>query len=126
MKKKQPTESEMEVLQILWDEGPSTVRMINEKLNQVRDVGYTTTLKIMQIMTEKGMLKRVKSGKQHVYSAVLSKDSTRSAVLRKLLDGFFEGSAMKLAMHALGSGGSDKKELDEIRKFLDELEKKND
>ncbi len=122
MTKYKPTDAELEVLQTIWKFGPSTVKLVNEQLQELREVGYTTTLKIMQIMFKKGLLDREKRGKQHVYDATVSKETTQNQVIKKLADGFFHGSAMKLAMHALGSGKSSKEEIEEIRTFLKNLE----
>ncbi|HAN19755.1 MAG: transcriptional regulator [Bacteroidetes bacterium GWC2_33_15] len=123
-KKYQPTESELEILQILWLHGPSTVKFINEKQNEEKEVGYTTTLKIMQIMAEKNMLVVNKENKQHIYTPALDEDVTKG----KLLDGFvkktFSGSAMKLVMQALGNHKPSKEELQEIKKIIKNLENK--
>ena len=119
-----PTGGETEILRILWTQGPSTVRQVNDLLGQNRDVGYTTTLKLMQIMFEKGILSRTKSGKTHTYAPLLSEQEVQQDLVDKLLDTAFEGSAMKLVMQALGSHHSSPEELDEIRKFLDQLEQK--
>ncbi len=121
---KKPTDSELEILQVLWDDGESTVRAVNEKLSESRHVGYTTTLKLMQIMTEKGLLARRKEGKTHIYSPTVSKSSTQQQLLSKLLHSAFDGSASSLVIQALGNSKSSKKELDEIREFLNELDKK--
>lgn len=123
-KRIKPTDGELEILRILWTQGPSTVRQINDLLSQHREVGYTTTLKLMQIMFEKGILTRTKSGKTHTYIAQISEQEVQQDLVDKLLDAAFEGSAMKLVMQALGSHSSSPAELDEIRSFLDELEKK--
>lgn len=128
-KRIKPTDGELEILRILWTQGPATVRQINEALNALRspqdkEVGYTTTLKLMQILFEKGHLSRTKSGKTHTYTAVLSESEVQQNLVDKLLDTAFEGSAMKLVMQALGNHQSSPEELDEIRKFLDELEEK--
>lgn len=117
-----PTEKELSILQVLWKYGPSTVREINEKLSVAKKIGYTTTLKLMQIMFEKGILSRERNGKNHIYIAELTQENTQKRLLNKLLEGAFEGSAMKLVMQALGNGKSSKEELEEIRKYLDELE----
>ena len=125
MKKKsspKPTEAELEILQILWDSGPSTVRFVNDKLNLKKEVGYTTTLKIMQIMTEKNLLARDEENKSHIYSAVYKKDETQKVLLDKFLESAFGGSASKLVLQALGNRKTSKKEIEEIRKFLDEIE----
>lgn len=125
-KKYQPTEAELEILQILWQYGPSTVKFINEKQNEEKDAGYTTTLKIMQIMAEKGMLEVDKGSKQHVYSPTLDENETKG----KLIDGFvkrtFEGSAMKLVMQALGNHKPSKEELHEIKALIKSIENKQE
>jgi len=117
-----PTESELEILQILWQNGPSTVRFINDKQNENKDVGYTTTLKIMQIMAEKGMLTVNKESRQHIYVPALDEEETKG----KLLDGFlkktFSGSAMKMVMQALGNHNPSKEELDEIKNLIEKIE----
>lgn len=117
-----PTEAELEILKVLWQEGPSTVRFVHEQLARQREVGYTTTLKQMQILYDRGMLSREKQGKTHVYTALVSEKETRQQMLDKLVDTAFQGSAMKLVMQALGNGKTSMKELKEIRKFLDQLE----
>jgi len=126
IKKYQPTESELEILQILWHFGPSTVKFINEKQNEDKEVGYTTTLKFMQIMAEKGMLDVNKESKQHIYTPTLDEDITKG----KLLDGFvkrtFSGSAMKLVMQALGNHKPSKEELQEIKNLIQNLENKSE
>ncbi len=122
MIKPKPTEAELEILQTIWEFGPSTVRQVNDRLQELREVGYTTTLKIMQIMFQKGLLSREKMGKLHIYQAEVSKETTQNQVIKKLADGFFHGSAMKLAMHALGTGKSSKEEIEEFRSFLKKLE----
>ena len=125
MKKKlspKPTEAELEILQILWDSGPTTVRFVNDKLNLRKEVGYTTTLKIMQIMTEKNLLSRDEENKSHIYSAVYKKDETQKVLLDKFLESTFGGSASKLVLQALGNRKTSKKEIEEIRKFLDKIE----
>jgi predicted transcriptional regulator len=127
-----PTESELQILQLLWEFGPSTVRFINEKQNEHKDlsaeqagkagVGYTTTLKIMQIMTEKGMLSVNKESRKHVYAPNIDENETKG----KLLDGFlkktFSGSASKLVMQALGNHKPSRQELDEIKKLINDIE----
>ncbi len=122
MKPIKPTESEYEVLQSLWKNGPSTVRQVNEELSRKREVGYTTTLKIMQIMHEKGLLSREKSGKTHIYQAEISQSATQQAMLDRFVERTFEGSAMQLVMQALGNHKASPEELSQIRAYLDELE----
>ncbi|MEO0898979.1 MAG: BlaI/MecI/CopY family transcriptional regulator [Bacteroidota bacterium] len=120
--KQKPTEAELDILSVLWQNGPSTVRFVHEKLSASRQVGYTTTLKQMQIMHDRNMLSRRKMGKTHIYNALLSQDETQQDLLNKLVDTAFEGSAMKLVMQALGNGQTTQEELNEIRNFLDALE----
>ncbi|MEL6135405.1 MAG: BlaI/MecI/CopY family transcriptional regulator [Bacteroidota bacterium] len=120
--KKKPTDSELEILQVLWKQGPATVRQINEQLNQQRTVGYTTTLKIMQLMFEKGLLSREKSGKTHIYQAEVEQGEAQKHLIDKLLDTAFQGSTTQLVMQALGGRDTSQEEIDEIRRFLDELD----
>jgi len=117
-----PTEKELEILQELWVNGPSTVRHINEVLAVKTGIGYTTTLKLMQIMFEKGLLSRSKEGKTHIYTTLVTKKQTQGQMLDKLMNTVFNGSAMNLVMQALGNQQSSKAELDEIRAYLDKLE----
>ena len=126
MKKKntpKPTEAELEILQILWKEGPSTVRFINDKLNENRKVGYTTTLKIMQIMADKNLVKRNEESKSHIYTAAYKKDETQKLLLDRFLETTFSGSASKLVMQALDNSRASKEEIEEIRRYLDEIER---
>ena len=120
-----PTSSELEVLQILWKNGDSTVKSVNEELNMNKNVGYTTTLKIMQIMYEKGLLDREKSGRSHIYKPVPQKDETQNVLLEKILETAFAGSASKLVMQALGRSKTSKKEIEEIKEYLVKLERGN-
>lgn len=117
-----PTDAELEILQVLWAHGPSTVRFINNQLNQRKAVGYTTTLKIMQIMADKQMVSRQLDGRTHIYSPAVSQEETLSQLVDRLLDTAFGGSAMKLVMQALGNHKASKEEHDEIRRLLDQLE----
>jgi predicted transcriptional regulator len=117
-----PTESEMEILQILWQHGPSTVRFVNELLNQKKEVGYTTTLKIMQIMADKGLALRNEQARTHVYEAAVNEETTQKHLLDKFLDLAFRGSASKLVMQALGNHKASKEELDQIRELLNKME----
>ena len=117
-----PTEGELEILQVIWDHGPSTVRFVNDQLSREKRVGYTTTLKLMQIMADKRLLKRDTSGKTHVYTTAVSKQKTQQQLIDKLMTTAFGGSAMKLVMQALGNKKSTKAEIEEIRAFLDRLE----
>ncbi|MBK8969007.1 MAG: BlaI/MecI/CopY family transcriptional regulator [Saprospiraceae bacterium] len=131
-----PTESELEVLQVLWESGPSTVRQVNDQLNDPqttarstrrstgapREVGYTTTLKIMQIMFEKGLVSREEDGRTHIYTAAVSEQDTQSALLQQFVDATYRGSAMKLVMQALGNHEASPAEIDEIKMLLAQLE----
>ena len=118
-----PTDSELEILKVIWSEGPSTVRTVNEKINEKREVGYTTTLKIMQIMFEKNMLERTREGKTHIYSSCISEEDTLDEMSRRLLNNVFGGSAKRLVMSVLGNGKSSSAELKEIREYLEKLDK---
>ncbi len=117
-----PTESELEILEILWRHGPAPVRFVNERLNERRRVGYTTTLKIMQIMAEKGLLQRNEERRSHVYTALARESETQRALLDRLLASAFGGSAMKLVMQALGTHRASAEEISRIREFLDHIE----
>lgn len=118
-----PTDAELEILQALWQYGAATVRTVNEVLNKGNSdntVGYTTTLKIMQIMAEKGLLTRDESHRTHVYAPAVREDDVQQAFVSKLMDSVFRGSAMKLVLQALGTGKTSKSELEQIRALLDE------
>ena len=117
-----PTESELEILQVLWQNGPSTVRFINEQQNLAKPTGYTTTLKIMQIMLEKNLLTRQESGRQHIYAAAISEEKTQRQLLNQFLDTAFRGSATNLVMQALGNHKPSPEELSKIRELLDKLQ----
>ncbi|MBR9920806.1 MAG: BlaI/MecI/CopY family transcriptional regulator [Bacteroidetes bacterium] len=121
-KKQKPTESELEILQLLWELGPSSVRQINDRLNEKREVGYTTTLKIMQIMAEKELVKRNTSSRTHIYSAAVAEEETRAKLLDQLVDKAFKGSAMKLVMQALDSHQTSSADLDELKAMIEKLE----
>ncbi len=125
LKLPRPTDKELEILQILWRQGPSNVRTVNEALNLAKpgEVGYTTTLKLMQIMHDKGLLTRSKSGKTHIYKTLVSEGDAQNQLVDKLIDKAFQGSALKLVMQALGNRKSTASDLNEIRDFLDQLEK---
>ena len=114
----------MEILQILWEAGPETVKTVHERLGGDAQNGYTTILKLMQIMFEKGLVTRQKSGKQHLYEAVVSLEDTRHHIVGKMIDTVFRGSAAQLALSALGHGKTTREELDEIKKYLENLERK--
>ena len=117
-----PTEAELAILRVLWQRGPSTVREVWEQLSPRQGTGYTTVLKIMQIMCEKGLLARDESDRSHVYRAARSEEQTQRQVVGHLLDRLFSGSAPKLVMQALAAKKATPAELAEIRKLLDEME----
>lgn len=121
-----PTESEIEILQVLWEKGPCTVREVNEQLSKIRnkDVGYTTTLKLMQIMTDKGILERDITTRTHVYKPKIEKHKIQNGLLNKFIDTIFNGSSADLVMKILTNKKASKAELDEIRKYLDTLDNK--
>ncbi|MEI6410586.1 MAG: BlaI/MecI/CopY family transcriptional regulator [Bacteroidota bacterium] len=117
-----PTDSELEILQLLWELGPSTVRTVNERLNTRRDVGYTTTLKLMQIMFEKGIVTRNEEGRTHLYTAAIAEAETQNLLLQEFVDQAYRGSAMKLVMQALGNHEASSAELDEIKALIAQME----
>jgi BlaI family transcriptional regulator, penicillinase repressor len=117
-----PTEAELEILQILWNHGSLTVRDINTFLASKRDVGYTTTLKMLQIMHEKGLVIRDESARSHVYIAAVTESDTRGHLLDSFLETTFGGSSANMVLHALGRRQPNRVELDQIRKLLDEME----
>lgn len=117
--KLEPTKSELEILQVLWKYGPSTVRFVNDQLNeQRREVNYTSTLKLMQIMTDKQMLERDVSRMTHVYKAAIEEDQTKRHLLKRFVDVTFNGSASSLMMQLLGTGATSKSELEAIKELL--------
>ncbi len=122
----QPTDAELGILQILWEAGPSTVRFVNEQLNeqQEKEIGYTTTLKLMQIMTEKKLLSRNTETRTHIYLAEAVQGDTQKALLKKFVDAAFQGSATNLVMQALGNHETSQQELDEIKALIERIEKK--
>jgi BlaI family transcriptional regulator, penicillinase repressor len=117
-----PTDAELAILNVLWRHGPSTVKEVHDVLSQSREMGYTTVLKLLQIMTDKGLVTREDSGRAHVYQAEQSQEHSQRRLLGDLVERAFGGSAQKLVMQALSSRRSTPEELAEIRKLLDELE----
>ncbi len=120
-----PTDAELAILQILWEHQPASVRDVNDMLNAKEvqkglegEIGYTTTLKIMQIMAEKGLVRRDESNKTHLYSATVSREETQKALLGKFMDAVFHGSPMQLVKQALGNYSPSKEEMEEIQKLL--------
>ena len=118
-----PTEGELEILQVLWQKGKATVREVHETILLSKDAGYTTTLKLMQIMFEKGLVKRDDSAKTHIYQPNVSKEKTQSQFVGKMISNLFGGSSSQLVMQALGNQVPSKKELEEIQQLLDNLKK---
>ena len=118
-----PTDAELEILSVLWERGPSTVRDVHERLSETKDTGYTTVLKLMQIMSEKGLVRRDERERAHRYEARLPQEQTQRQLVGDLLDKAFQGSAMKLVMHALATKKASAAELSEIRRVLDEFER---
>jgi len=121
----EPTKAELEILQVLWKHGPSTVRLVNEKLNEEkRDVNYTSTLKLMQIMLEKGLLTRDDRQVKHIYAAAEEESKTKSMLLERFVENLYEGSASNLMMQLLGNKKTSKKELDAIKALIEKVSKK--
>ena len=116
-----PTEAELEILQVLWQHGPQTVRFVNDELNQKREVGYTTTLKWLQIMLEKGLVGRASGPKPHVYHSAVREEETQGQLLDRFVDAAFGGSALKLVLRALGRTRTSREEMVQIRQVLNEL-----
>ena len=116
-----PTESELEILQIIWTKGLATVREVHEELGKTKDVGYTTTLKLMQIMHEKGLVKRDDSMRTHIYQAAVNKEKTQKHMLTKMIDSLFGGSPTQLVIQALGNHKASAEELEEIQKMIENL-----
>ncbi|GAA4407833.1 BlaI/MecI/CopY family transcriptional regulator [Nibrella viscosa] len=116
-----PTDAELEILQVLWQKGPCTVRQVHDELMQNREIGYTTALKLMQIMHEKGLLSRAEDNRSHTYSANITEEDTQRTLVDRLVETAFRGSASKLVMQALGQGKASREELDEIRQLLNQI-----
>jgi len=119
-----PTEGELEILAVLWNKKAATVREVNEELCKRKEAGYTTTLKLMQIMHEKGLVSRNDSSKTHIYMPAVSRESTRSQLLSRMIDNLFAGSSADLVMQALGNNCPDKKELEKISLLIESLRNK--
>jgi BlaI family penicillinase repressor len=121
---RKPTASELEILQILWERGPSTVREVHQALNEKRPIGYTSVLKFMQIMTAKGSVRRDERERAHVYEAVQPAEKTKRQLALDVLQRVFDGSASELMMHALAGRKASREEIEEMRQLLDEQERK--
>lgn len=117
-----PTESELSILRILWKSGPSTVRKVNTALNLERKVGYTNTLKMMQLMHDKGLLSRDESNRSHIYSPRIEANDIRSKLLNHVIDTVFEGSTSNMMLHALGNNNVSLEEIEAIRSLLNNIE----
>src|SRR5690606_36220232 len=120
-----PTESELEILQTLWAKGLATVREVHEELARTKDVGYTTTLKLMQIMHEKGLVKRDDSMRTHVYQAAVNKEKTQRHMLSKIIDNLFGGSPTQLVIQALGEHKASPEEIEKIQELLNNMKNKS-
>ena len=120
-----PTESELEILNILWTRNEATVREVHEELAKSKDVGYTTTLKLMQIMNEKGLVKRDESMRTHLYQPAVNKEKTQKHLLNKMIDSLFGGSSTQLVLQALGTGEQklSAEELEKIQTLINNLKK---
>src|SRR6201995_4555528 len=121
--KQEPTKAELAILNVLWEHGPSTVRFVNDKLNEQREVNYTSTLKLMQIMADKRILVRDESQMKHIYHVAEEEQKTKSHLLDKFVDTVYQGSANMLVMQLLGNKKASKEDLASIRAILDKLDK---
>lgn len=121
MKPFKPTDGELEILQVLWNKGKATVREVHEELLKGKEAGYTTTLKLMQIMFEKGLVLRDSSSKTHIYQPAVEREATQSMLVNKMIDSLFAGSSATLVMQALGHHHTSKEELEAIKKYLDTI-----
>jgi predicted transcriptional regulator len=117
-----PTDAELAILRVLWERGPATVRQVHEALSGTRDTGYTTTLKLMQIMADKGLVTRDESARTHVYDARVPQEHTQRQLLNDLVDRAFGGSAAELVMRALSTHRASDEELREIRRLIDDAQ----
>jgi predicted transcriptional regulator len=121
----EPTKSELEILQVLWQHGPSTVRFVNDELNNMkREVNYTSTLKLMQIMAEKGILVRDESNMKHVYAPAQAEEKVKGQLLNRFVDSLYNGSASSLMMQLLGNKKPSQKEIEQIRELLNKMDKR--
>ncbi|MEP7318606.1 MAG: BlaI/MecI/CopY family transcriptional regulator [Panacibacter sp.] len=116
-----PTKTEMEVLQVLWQYGSSTVRFVHEKVNEQKNVQYTSTLKLMQLMTEKGMLERDETNMKHIYKPTLEEEKTKGFMLERFVDSMYNGSVSNMMMALLGADKTSKEELEKVKALLKKL-----
>lgn len=121
-KKIEPTKAELEILQVLWEHGASTVRFVNDQLNKQREVNYTSTLKLMQIMADKGIVTRDESSMKHIYSVAEEEQKTKAYLLDKFVDSMYKGSVSKLVIQLLGNKKTSEQELDAIRELLKKMD----
>ncbi len=124
IKNTKPTESELEILQVLWNKELATVRTVHEELSKTKDSGYTTTLKLMQIMFEKGLVTRDDSSKTHIYQAAVSREKTQKQLVNKMIDSLFAGSSATLVLQALGGHSASDAELEKIQELINQLKGK--
>ena len=124
LKHTKPTDGELEILSVLWEKGPSTVRAVHESINSWKEAGYTTTLKLMQIMFEKKLVTRDSSSKTHIYEAAVTKDNTQKQFVDKMIHNLFAGSSTDLVMQALGGTQTSAEELDKIQALINQLKAK--
>ncbi len=122
----EPTESELEILQVLWAHEPASVRLVHEQVNRKREVGYTTVLKQLQRLYEKGVVERELQGKTHYYRALPQQAEVQKNLFRRFVDNVYQGSAMKLVMQALGQGQTSPEELEELQRWIESQKKKDD
>jgi BlaI family penicillinase repressor len=120
-----PTTSELEILQVLWTRGPSTVREVHEILSEKREMGYTNVLKLMQIMTEKGLVRRNETQRAHVYEVCQPAEKTKRNLAADVMERVFDNSASELMMHALAGRRASKEEIAELRRLINEHERRN-
>ncbi len=118
----QPTEVELQILRVLWDLGPSPVRKIHLRLNAVKGTNYSTTVKMLSVMLDKGLVRRDEDASPHVYRAAVSRDSAGKRLAKDLIARVYDGAAMSLVLHALRGASASAEELDEVRRLLDEME----
>ncbi|MDX1938995.1 MAG: BlaI/MecI/CopY family transcriptional regulator [Saprospiraceae bacterium] len=118
-----PSEGELEILQVLWQHEPATVRFVHEQLSKIKDVGYTTTLKQMQRLFEKGILKRSEEGKTHLYITTVREGEVQQTMFQRIVNNIFKGSAVDLALHALGNSNPSAEEIQELEELLQQMKK---
>ena len=123
IKNTKPTESELEILAVLWNKEAATVRSVHEELSKTKDSGYTTTLKLMQIMLEKGLVTRDDSSKTHIYQPAVSREKTQNQFLNRMIDTLFAGSSSNLVLQALGGHSASEEELEKIQELINQLKK---